>query len=276
VLANGPLRFRFALLGKVREHHVRQIVTIDKGEPVMRMQTTVDCVDDCGRFWVKFGCDKEADVRVGIPFGEETRDLSVEKYVVEDPECMVEGMFFYGDYIKAKNGGRECCIVNGDLSTYAKLTDDGVCLFLRRMMGRNFNDDSEVGAWYNQCDRYIKATGVMEYEYGLCPFGTTTAPAVTAKDFIVGTDFVKKYATAGDLPANGSLLALESDGVALSSLRDTENGVELRIFEALGKGGALHIKHGFDTATAVDLNGNALVEPVDEIKPYQIKTILFK
>ncbi len=276
VLANGDLRSRFKILGKVGEHSISQIVTIEKNDPIIHFNTIINCVDDCGRFWVKFNSDKNMPLKVGVPFGEEIRDLSIENYITTDAECSIVGLFNYGDYIKAANNGKEFCIFNVDLCTNAKQTDDGIFIFLRRMMGDSFIDNSNVGAWYNQGDRYIKATGTMDYEYGLAPFGVVNSAAVIAKDLLIKPDFVKKYNVAGNLPENNSLLEIKNENVAVSSFRKNENGYELRVFETDGKESDLSITSDFSKVIPIDLNGNPIKDDVDKICSYQIKTLLFK
>ena len=276
ILSKGELCNKFEILGRVGDHGVRQIVTIEKGNPLIGFHTEIDCVNDCGRFWAKFGCDKDTDLRVGVPFGEEERMLELESYDYEDAEQNIRGLFHYGDYIKAKNGKEKFGITNVNLCTGAKHMDDGIYLFLRRMFGKSYrNDDPEI-AWYNQCDKFNKATGIMDFEYGLCPFVDDINLAVIAKEDLIKSESVKKYENKGDLDALGSAFEIKTQNVAVSSFRKVDNGYELRVFETNGIDGKLEIESEFKDACVVNLNGKRIDDNVNKIAPYQIKTIRYK
>ena len=97
-----------------------------------------------------------------------------------------------------------------------------------------------------------------------------------AKENLIKTDSVKKYANGGKLSAKGSLFDIKNNNVAISSFRKVDKGYELRVFETDGKEEELRIVDAFNKRQVVDLIGNKLTEGVNKISPYQIKTILYK
>ncbi len=276
VLAKGKLLNKFMIKGKVGDHEVCQVISIEKNKPTIDFYTEIDCKDDCGRFWAKFGCDKDTDLNVSIPYGEEKRDLSVESYDYEDAEQNIRGLFYYCDYIKAKNGGNDFAILNNNLCNAAKLDDDGISLFLRRMFSKSYQNDSGEVAWFNQCDKFNKATGVMDFEFSLCPFNEQINLSQMAKESLIKADSVKKYENGGKLSTTGTLFDVKNKNVAVSSFRKVNKGYELRIFETDGKKSDLCIIDAFNKKQVVDLTGKKLTDNVDKIMPYQIKTILYK
>lgn len=272
VLSRGELVNKFEIKGKVFEHTVRQEITIEKNKPNINILSEINCVDDCGRFWAKFSCDNSKGFEVGIPFGKEKRDLSLEYY--EGIEQNLKGLFYYDDFISAKNNGNKFAIFNHNLCNGAKLEDGNIFLFLRRNFGSSYRNDSNEIAWFNQCDKFNKETGLMSFEYSFCPFVNGENLSQIAKENLIKAETVKKYNLTGSLPPSASVVDIKTNNVALSSFRKTYGGYELRVFETDGKNNDLIIDTNFLDQKTVDLNGNVTNDPVNKISTYQIKTIL--
>lgn len=274
MIAKGDLINKFEIKGVVDKHAVRQVITIEKDKPTVDILTEINCLDDCGRFWAKFSSDGSPKMRVGIPFGEEDRDLSLEAY--EGIEQNLKGLFYYGDYITAKNNGNKFTIFNGNLCNGAKLEEDGVYLFLRRSFGSSYRNDTNEIAWFNQCDKFNKANGVMSFEYSICPFDTDQNLSRLAKENLIKPDATKKYNLSGDVDAFGDMLDIKTQNVTLSSFRKVDDGYELRVFESKNEQSELKIVSDFEEILSVDLNGNSMDDDSDKISPYQIKTLICK
>jgi hypothetical protein len=274
MIAKGELCNKFEIKGKFANHQVRQVITIEKDKPNIDFVTEIDCVDDCGRFWAKFSCDNDMAFNVGIPYGQEKRDLSLEGY--EGIEQNIRGLFYYGDYISTKNSQNRFTIYNHNLCNGAKFEDGGIYLFLRRMFGSGYRNDSGVIAWYNQCDKFNKATGLMSYEYSITPFESEENLSRIAKDNLIKPDSVKKYNLTGNLQPNNSIIDIKTKNTCLASFRKVGSGYELRVFETDNKQSNLEIEHKFDDQLSVDLSGNIIEESADKISHYQINTLILK
>lgn len=272
VLKNGPLQWEYVVAGTVGEHTAEQRITINKGERAVNFEITIDSVGGEGYFIADFPSDTGTPLHVDVPFGVETRDLTLEivssNIESKDEANLVEqgwkGQFYGKNWAAFRSGGMPAAIVSGNCSIYYNHDIDRnmVSLLLNRLMPLDRKSNDRQLRWIKQTHSSIEGKGKHIFKYSLFlpeTEGKFADIAKFSKQKAMPVEVVPRFNrwSLQNGPLSASFIECSADNVIVSAFYKENGAFILRLYETEGRETDLSIILGFEfmQASIVDLMG---------------------
>ena len=286
----GPIRFSFVGIGRIGRHPAQLETVFVKDSPRITYRLTLDNKGCEGYFNAVFPCDRHPDLRVGIPYGEETRDTDSLHYGKFSKEAGGDGLYvergcdggFYANgYVSYQSGSARLALLQGDCNVYYQ--NRGERCEVELMLMRSLRNDTRTEEWMTKTEPSLSGMGTQHFEYALT---LAEDPQAEVQAMRQPVQVVTRYSyCSGSQPTEQSMLELCGGTLQLSAAYREDGAMIMRLFESKGEAGSCRIRMpaAHQTATLTDLCGNALRDlPTDgqtvtlEYRAWEICTISVK
>jgi len=236
---NGPVRWKVRLTGSDGVIDYVQEITLEKGSRDVVFSAEFDWRGEPGRLECRIPVEDGCEIRGGIPFGSEKKDVDAEPYCDGewyDMHRQWKGLFCAKDYVRAVSEtdsrailsaeGDRFWILNRDAGYLSYILINSVCLF--------------PDTWEDSVNRRgIVSRGPHSIRWGV-RVGKAEEPdraaARSARSLRNPVQSTIPYARKGEanLPACGSMLSAAGENITVTAFYREGNGMLLRLYETDG------------------------------------------
>lgn len=269
------------LRGELNDMAVRQTIRSRRGQERLDFSISFDWKPANAWITASIPCDDCRQVLCDIPFGTQTVDVEKEYTNEIYMKCPAhrkrKGVITAKRFISAMCGGKRVTLLRGNSDRYFQCDVDrkNLGIILLNSVIRT------PGLWEEDVNDCVEGAGQHEICYSVL----FAEPSERNIELAVNEPFFSDYARekpecSNPLPPCGSLFSLDGEDVLLSSLREEDSAVFLRVTETRGIAQTISFPKGkFRRAEAVLLSGETLRTPdeqnerfVYQLKPFEIVT----
>lgn len=240
ILENGPIRWRVRLEGSDGRISYTQEIMLEAGARDLQFRVDFQWPESRGRLASRIPVAGTCELRGGIPFGSEKKDVDAEPYSDGewyDLHRQWPGLFLSKDYVRAVDGDRSSALINVEADRFYLLdreagTLEYILLNSTALIENSWEDSVNV--------KSLQSVGSHSIAYGLHigkPGETDREAAAAARALRSPVDLVLPYVgeAAGTLPGWGGMLHMDEENLALSAFYADGDTMLLRFYETDGK-----------------------------------------
>lgn len=288
LLEEGPIRWRVRLEGSDGLISYTQEITLEAGSRNLQFRVDFQWPESRGRLASRIPITGTCELRGGIPFGSEKKDVDAEPYSDcewSDLHREWPGLFCAKDYVRVVDGDFSSALINVESDRFYRLdrearTLEYILLNSTTLIENSWEDSMNVKA--------PKSLGSHSIAYGLHigRSGETDREAAWAARMLRSpVDLVLPYVgeAAGTLPGWGSMLRMEEDNLAITAFYADGETMLLRFYETDGKRTqvCIHLDADLRSAVSEDFIGRPDGRPVTcdggtirlQVEPHEIVTL---
>ncbi|MFO7612093.1 MAG: glycoside hydrolase family 38 C-terminal domain-containing protein [Clostridia bacterium] len=248
----GPLRWKYVLIGVSGPHTVRQEITLYRGRTDIDFSTVVECAPRTrGFFLASFPADEKTEFTADIPFGVEKRIIHQEPFGVstdidiDNLERLWKGVFYSKSWINYQYEANSVTLTGVSSPRYY-LHDSGrksVSIILTRIY-----DLDKCTDWMKYAHPYHEEPGEIKFTYSLNITGEISGPCYLPmiKESLEKKNPIEPYMlprnSSGALPMKTmTFLDIMSESTVISTLYMHKGRTILRLYNASDKNDCLEI-----------------------------------
>ena len=263
----GPLRFKYAVSGKIGTAKAVQEFIIYKNKPEVEIKVKLLVTEEqSGYFTAEFTGGKDPVVTAGIPFGAKTARLSELSYgmktdvFIYNLEHLWHGVFYGQSYICISDKNRKSAVINGDTSGYYKYdkTTGKIDMILTRTFARK-----DLKGWTSKLPESISGIGSHTFTFLYLPDADNVqavAKLSKNKSNPILHGFLQGKAKPVQSNTKHSFVSVDKDNILLSSVSSHAGKQIIRLYESAGKDTKVTVSLDLPVKNAelVDFHGNKL------------------
>lgn len=288
ILEEGPIRWRVRLEGSDGRISYTQEITLEAGSRDLQFRVDFQWPESRGRLASRIPITSTCELRGGIPFGSEKKDVDAEPYSDgewSDLHREWPGLFCAKDYVRAVDGDLSSALINVEADRFYRLdrearTLEYILLNSTTLIKNSWEDSMNVKA--------PQSLGSHSIAYGLHigrPGETDREAAWAARTLRSPVDLVLPYVgeAAGTLPGWGGMLRMEEENLAITAFYADGEAMLLRFYETDGKRtqACIHLDADLRSAVSEDFIGQADGRTVTcdggtirlQVEPHEIVTL---
>lgn len=288
ILEDGPIRWRVRLEGSDGRISYTQEITLEAGARDLQFRVDFQWPESRGRLASRIPVAGTCELRGGIPFGSEKKDVDAEPYSDGewyDLHRQWPGLFVSKDYVRAVDGDRSSALINVEADRFYLLdrkagTLEYILLNSTALIENSWEDSVNV--------KSLQSVGSHSIAYGLHigkPGETDREAAAAARALRSPVDLVLPYVgeAAGTLPGWGGMLRMDEENLALSAFYADGDTMLLRFYETDGKRtqACIHLDTDLRCAVSENFIGQADGRTVTcdggairlQVEPHEILTL---
>jgi hypothetical protein len=286
VLNWGELVSRIEAEGCLGGKSVSIIYTLKKDEKDIGIDFYFEGSEEEGTYSLAFSCDEKPNIKAGIPFGVENRDLAKEAYgsqlaSPEEPYLIAErsmrGLYWARHFTSFSKAGCSFALLQGN--GYVFYRHDTVNHIVEAILMHSFDRNKKTVSWVKKMHESCFGQGRQAFSLSVVYAHDMDSSDLHKLALQREQPFIKvpRFHTAeGLLPPSRSFLELE--GMPVTAVYQEEKDLIIRGFEADGRTGLIKISgEEIKNAESCDLCLNTLaIEPNPEnirLSPWEIKTV---
>lgn len=288
ILEEGPIRWRVRLEGSDGRISYTQEITLEAGARDLQFRVDFQWPESRGRLASRIPVAGTCELRGGIPFGSEKKDVDAEPYSDGewyDLHRQWPGLFVSKDYVRVVDGDRSSALINVEADRFYLLdreagTLEYILLNSTALIENSWEDSVNV--------KSLQSVGSHSIAYGLHigkPGETDREAAAAARALRSPVDLVLPYVgeAAGTLPGWGGMLRMDEENLALSAFYADGDTMLLRFYETDGKRtqACIHLDTDLRCAVSENFIGQADGRTVTcdggairlQVEPHEIVTL---